>query len=153
MIINFNEKYVPEKYKHIIINYTSKGVELDRKFILFMFIFNSIIIVLLQILNIYVSLELSNDTDSYVQVYNHLHNKESIILALTLNSYNNKNSSYQSTSNYISNILNNSDSNLLADKYTEFPLDLLTELNTLVNLEVLVMIILINILKLSLKLV
>lgn len=91
MINNFNDKYMPEKYKHIIKNYITKGIEFNNIFMFYMFIFNTIVIILLILLNIYVSYELSHNTDAYVQVYNYLHNKNSIILALSINSYKIKN--------------------------------------------------------------
>jgi len=75
MITKFNDRYVADKYKYLIINYTSKGLDFNSKFIFIMFIINTIFILLLLLLNIYISLELSNNTENYVQVYNHLHNK------------------------------------------------------------------------------
>jgi len=46
---------------------------------------------------------------------------------------------------YISDLLSNTDSKILNDKYTEFPLNLLPEMNTLVNVQLLFIIILLNI--------
>jgi len=63
--------------------------------------------------------------------------------ALNSNSNSNKNPKDPNVNNFIGDLLNNSDSKLLADKYTEFPLNLLTDMNTLVNLEILVLILLI----------
>lgn len=68
------------------------------------------------------------------------------ILSKALNNNSNKNPKDPNVNNYIGELLNNTDSHLLADKYTEYPLNMLTDLNTLVNLEILVLIILFNVL-------
>lgn len=63
-----------------------------------------------------------------------------------INNNSNINPKDPNANNYIGELLNNTDSNLLAEKYTEYPLNMLTDMNTLVNLEILVLIILFNVL-------
>lgn len=52
-----------------------KGESYNDKFIFLFFLFNSIFILVFMLFNMYFISELNNNIDSYVDVYNYIHNK------------------------------------------------------------------------------
>jgi hypothetical protein len=83
--INLIRKYLPlpNNIKDKYINYLDNSANYNSKFILIMFILDSLLLILFLLLNLFVSAELSNNIDNYVIVYNYIHNKKSSLLLLT----------------------------------------------------------------------
>ena len=86
-------KYLPNKITAWFNKYTQNGIEFSNKFTTIMFILVSIILILTKLGSLYVSAELYNNIDDYVQVYNHIKNitKSSLLIIVLKNNLINKN--------------------------------------------------------------
>jgi hypothetical protein len=73
LILSLIEKYMPNKLKELIKKKVNKGIDYNNKFILIMFIVNSIILIIILLMSIFVSAELAYNINDYVTVYNHIH--------------------------------------------------------------------------------
>ena len=71
-ILNTIEKYMPTTIYLNLQKRISQGINYNNKFILIIFIFNSILLFILLIMNLYVTSELILNIDEYVKVYNHI---------------------------------------------------------------------------------
>nr|YP_009710759.1 hypothetical protein [Amanita thiersii]QFZ98708.1 hypothetical protein [Amanita thiersii] len=83
---SFLNKYMPDKYINWKNKYINSSIDYNNKFVLFMFILNSIFIFLFTFLKIFVTSTLLLNIDSFINVHNYLHSKESsssIILFMT----------------------------------------------------------------------
>jgi hypothetical protein len=83
--VGFISKYL-NKYKlNKVENFINKLGELTNKYLSLLIILNVIIIIFYICLNVYVNIELSNNLNEYISVYNKFHIKEGGILFLLLN--------------------------------------------------------------------
>ena len=83
-LISFLEKYISNKYIPTLKGQINKGMNYNNKFIFFIFTINGILLLILLFLNIYVTAELVVNIDSYVNVYNLIHSKKSIICIISM---------------------------------------------------------------------
>ena len=83
-------KYLPNKYIDWFKKYSTSSIKYNDKFTKIMFIYVSILLILLKLGNLYVTAELYNNIDDYVLVYNHIKGikKGSIFILLSLKSKN-----------------------------------------------------------------
>jgi hypothetical protein len=83
--VGFISKYL-NKYKlNKVENIINKLGELTNKYLSLLIIINVIIIIFYICLNVYVNIELSNNLNEYISIYNKFHIKEGGILFLLLN--------------------------------------------------------------------
>jgi hypothetical protein len=88
IIIFLVNKYIPDKLKYkkyiveLLERILSKSKELSNKFIVIMFIINSILLISMVLINIYMNVELINNLDDYVIIYIYIKKKKSSILLL-----------------------------------------------------------------------
>jgi hypothetical protein len=75
-------KYMPKKIINWLNNSVNTSIEYNNKFVLFMFIINSIFLFLFVFLKLFISSELLINIDSYINVHNYIHNKKSSFLLL-----------------------------------------------------------------------
>ena len=86
IIYNLVNKYLPNKFISWYSKFFHKSVEYNTKFTTIMIIIISFILLIVKLGSIYICAELINNTDDYVQVYNHLKGiSKSSILLLGLN--------------------------------------------------------------------
>lgn len=71
------EKYLPKKVNAIYIRILNKSSKFSDRFLLSIFILNTIILVYLVLLNIVISHELLYHTNEYIEVYNYIQNNSS----------------------------------------------------------------------------
>nr|QWO71369.1 DNA polymerase [Termitomyces sp. T123] len=64
----------------------NKALNIGDKSLDYLMVFIFICLILIKFINIYYSLELAENIDSYIKVYNHMHNK-SMLLLLSINTY------------------------------------------------------------------
>jgi hypothetical protein len=94
------EKYLPNKFNGILKTKINKGIDYNSRFIFIMFTVNSILLILILLLSIFICAELLVKIDDYVTVYNQLHiNKSFICLFLGINNNNNNLLIYNSSNN------------------------------------------------------
>jgi LAGLIDADG endonuclease len=81
-IYNLIRKIMPVKFMIWYLKSVNKSIEYNTKFTNIMFIIIIILLIVIKLGNLYISFELSINTDNYVQVYNHLKNttKTSILI-------------------------------------------------------------------------
>lgn len=72
---DFVKKILPSLIFDKYINILKRSNDIKNKFLLVMLSINILIIIILLIMSIFVSMELINNTDGYVNVYNHIHDK------------------------------------------------------------------------------
>jgi hypothetical protein len=65
---------MPNKLNDKFKNMVNKGIDYNNKFIFIMFIINCILLIVISLINIFVSAELLIKIDDYVSVYNHIKN-------------------------------------------------------------------------------
>jgi hypothetical protein len=75
-ILNIIEKYFPTKLGEWFKQTIKTSNNYSDKFLLFMFMFNSISLIFILLMNIFLISELLVNIDDYVEVYNYLHNKK-----------------------------------------------------------------------------
>ena len=79
LIKNLCNKYLPIKFNNffnkIIQKISTINSTVSDQFIFTLFIFNFFILIFLLLLNTYISIELVNNIESYVNVYNYLKGK------------------------------------------------------------------------------
>jgi hypothetical protein len=86
IIYNLVNKYLPNKFISWYSKFFHRSVEYNTKFTTIMIIIISFILLIVKLGSIYICAELINNTDDYVQVYNHLKGiSKSSILLLGLN--------------------------------------------------------------------
>jgi hypothetical protein len=85
-IKSFVDKYMPKKIKvwteQNFHNKVDKVIDYNNRFMLIMFIVNSITLIAMVLLNIYASSELVNNIDEYVEIHNFLNNNNKSILLI-----------------------------------------------------------------------
>jgi hypothetical protein len=85
-IKSFVDKYMPKKIKlwteKNFHNKVDKVIDYNNRFMLIMFIVNSITLIAMVLLNIYASSELVNNIDEYVEIHNFLNNNNKSILLI-----------------------------------------------------------------------
>jgi hypothetical protein len=92
--INFLSKFLPlpVKLKEKFTNMLERGANFNSKFMIVMLILCSINLIVIILINIFVSVELTFNTEDYVTVYNHIKNKKDsasfLIYILTVTSQN-----------------------------------------------------------------
>jgi hypothetical protein len=92
--INFLSKFLPlpAKLKEKFTNLLERGAKFNTKFMLVLLILCSINLIVIVLINIFVSVELTYNTEDYVTVYNHIKNKKDsasfLIYILTVTSQN-----------------------------------------------------------------
>jgi hypothetical protein len=82
-------KYIPIKYRNWFQKYLNTGIDYNNRFMLIMFIINSIGLILMILLKIFITSELFINIDSHIAVHNYIHSKESFILLFMSNFLNN----------------------------------------------------------------
>lgn len=83
--MNIFNKYLSKNLVLKLESIINKGNDYNDRFILIIFIINSILLFILISLNLYLINELIVNLDKYITVYNHLHdNKDSLLLLITL---------------------------------------------------------------------
>lgn len=79
LISNLCNKYMPIKFNIYLNNYIQRLSSINSvanyNFIFILFIINIVILIYILLLNTYISIELVNNIDSYVDVYNYLKGK------------------------------------------------------------------------------
>jgi len=70
-------KYIPVKFINWLNKKINAGIDYNSRLLLFIFILNSIFIFLFVLLKIFISSELLINIDSYINVHNFIHSKES----------------------------------------------------------------------------
>lgn len=83
--ISFLEKYLPNKYIPTLKGLMDKSMNYNNKFIKLMLTINGILFLILLFLNIFVTAELVVNIEAYVDVYNLIHSKKSIICIISMN--------------------------------------------------------------------
>jgi len=80
LLLSLFDKYMPNKYNVLFKKYVNNSNLYNDRFLLIMFLFISIVLIYMIILNIIVSAELFVHTDNYIEVYNFLKNKNNMLL-------------------------------------------------------------------------
>lgn len=77
LISNLCKKYMPIKFNNFLNNYIVSTINsnVNYNLIFTLFIINIILLLYILFLNTYTSIELANNLDSYVNVYNYLKGK------------------------------------------------------------------------------